>query len=83
METCCTRKLSWRARNITCCGNTVERQRKILSNLDSPGDGAQQFYSDFQSLNASLFLLWTSKVPPRTCSLRLRRLGTSSSASLP
>jgi len=38
-----------------CCGNTTKRRRKVLINLNSPGYAAQEFYSEFQSLNVVQF----------------------------
>ena len=42
-----------------------------------------KFHSEFQSLNVVQFFLWTVEDSSGTCSLRLRRRETISTASLP
>ena len=46
-------RLAARGGGVRCCGDTIERQRKILSHLNTPGYAAQKLYSEVQTLKAS------------------------------
>jgi len=79
VETLCTRRWSWWARNVRCCVNTIKRRRNILRTLNSAGLLLRK--SAFSSnlwMSSSFFM-----GGKRLNSIRLRRLGTLSSATLP